>query len=88
MRIFIPLFIMYGSSFCLLSLMVKQFSTKLAVYAAIFTSILMAVLGLTSLLLDQGYVWTQFALPILAVFVLLGLYKIASMMAANLNKGK
>lgn len=88
MRIFIPLFIMYGSSFCLLSLMVKQFSTKLAVFAAIFTTIFMAVMGLAALLLDQGYALTQFFLPILTIFAILGLYKIASMMAANLNKGK
>lgn len=88
MRIFIPLFIMYVGSYWLLYSMVKQFTTKLAVYAAIFMTLLMTVFALTALLLDQGYFWTQFALPILAVFALLGLYKIATMMAANLNKGK
>jgi hypothetical protein len=79
---------MYGACYIAIAVHLKRLTAKLAVFAAILTSIAMAALALAALLLDQGYVWTQFVLPILAVFGLLGFYKIASMMAANLNKGK
>jgi hypothetical protein len=88
MRVFFPMLLAYGVCYISIAVQLRRLTAKLAAYAAILTSIVMAAFALATLLLDQGYFWTQFVLPILAVFALLGFYKIASMMAANLNKGK
>jgi hypothetical protein len=88
MRVFLPMLFTYAACYIAIAVRVKSLTTKLAVFAAILSSIVAVAIAAASLLIDQGYVWTQFVLPILAVFGLLGLYKIATMMAANLNKGK
>lgn len=88
MRVFLPMLITYGACYIAIAIHVHRLTTKLAVFAAILSSIAAAYVASAALLIDQGYVWTQFVLPILTIFAILGHYKIATMMAANLNKGK
>lgn len=85
MRVFIPLILMYGSSWLLLTHLAKRTSIKLAVFAAIFTSITMAALAALSYILDHGFAGTQFLLTVLAALSIFGLYNIAKFLA---NKGK
>lgn len=85
MRVFIPLILMYGASWFLLTTLANRINSKLAFYAAIFTTILTANLAIISYLLDQGFVGTQFFLPLLVILSIIGLYHIAKFLA---NKGK
>ena len=97
MRVFAPLIFLYLIGMWAIARMLApglawnhqvytRVGWRMLLYPAILLSIFLLAFALIGFLVDQGYSWTLFALPVIVVAAFLGIIKLASVMVGDVRR--